>query len=422
MKKILIFSLVFGIMIATVGIAVAEKAQTKTKNGKIAGQCVTIQDGTLLTTDGRIITTGFDKWGYNYQGHLFNGMYCDAYRDASWCQPYKDVKLQMKWNDAWLSNKDCDDDGKLDRHYGYDSYIGSGAWLTNHQSGEYEGTDGEICKWNYFVKIVAVPEDANEIGGIWYAADGTEIGEEIWGSFATIQEVENDSCAGLHGLQYKSPAGAGFGKYNPKSQYTFIHYAKGYKPVKKVKPTDNSCYSFISKDMEWKVAEDYAINPTNLQGLTEDFVINTINSAISEWEKEKYSGFNIFGDFFVDYNARFVGDDTNTVSFGDYASDGVIAVCRVSGIFRGPPSSREITEFDVMFDTDFSWGDATANSALMDLQNIATHELGHALGLGDLYNSECNTQTMYGYSWYGDIQKRDLDSGDIMGLNILYGN
>jgi len=138
-----------------------------------SGTCTTIQDGTLLTSDGDVITTGYDEWGYNYQAHLFNGGYCDAYRDAAWCQPYKDVALMMKWNDAWISNKDCDGDGLLDRHYGFDSYIGSGAWETNHQSGEYE-MDGKTCKWNYFVKIVAKPTDDYDC-----AAHG---GAEIWGT------------------------------------------------------------------------------------------------------------------------------------------------------------------------------------------------------------------------------------------------
>ncbi|MBU2025529.1 MAG: hypothetical protein ABIC19_04595 [Patescibacteria group bacterium] len=176
-------------------------------------ECTMIQSGELLASDGSVIKTGFDKWGYNYQGHIFNGKYCDAYRDAVWCQPYKDDNLMMKWNDAWLSNKDCDGDGLLDRHYGFNSYIGSGAWLTNHMSGEYEGTQGEVCKWNYFVKIVAVPHDAVLMSGIWYTEDGTEIGPVIWGSFAIIQQVENDSCGDLHGIQYHSPVRAGLGNW-----------------------------------------------------------------------------------------------------------------------------------------------------------------------------------------------------------------
>ncbi|MFC1660205.1 hypothetical protein ACFL3S_01900 [Gemmatimonadota bacterium] len=172
--------------------------------------CTTIQSGDLLASDGSVIETGFDDWGYNYQGHMFNGGYCDAYRNAAWCQPWKDVNLIMKWNDAWLSNKDCDGDGLLDRHSGFDSYIGSGAWETNHQSGEYE-QDGKTCKWNYFVKIVAAPADATAVDGVWYNADGVEIGPEIWGAFAIIQQVENDPCAGIHGLQYSSPDHSGLG-------------------------------------------------------------------------------------------------------------------------------------------------------------------------------------------------------------------
>lgn len=184
------------------------------KSGK--NDCATIQDGVLLTSDGEVIETGFDKWGYNYQAHIFNGGYCDAYRDAAWCQPYSDVHLKMKWNDAWLSNKDCDGDGLLDRHYGYDSYIGSGAWITNHQSGEYVDADGDVCSWNYFVKIVAVPFGAVQSAGYWYTAGGDEIGPVIWGEFAIVQQVYNDPCAGAHGVEYLSPVGPGFGKFKTK--------------------------------------------------------------------------------------------------------------------------------------------------------------------------------------------------------------
>ena len=184
------------------------------KEYKMKDTCTTIQSGELLASDNTVIKTGYDSWGYNYQAHLFNGYYCDAYRNASWCQEWKDVKLSMKWNDAWLSNKDCDGDGLLDRHHGFNSYIGSGAWLTNHQSGEYE-MGGKTCTWNYFIKIVAAPADATNTGSVWYAVDGTEIGPAIWGAFATVQIVENDTCADIHGLQYKSPLTPGFGFYMP---------------------------------------------------------------------------------------------------------------------------------------------------------------------------------------------------------------
>lgn len=218
MKKTLTIFLAVAVVILFVGISVDYvKGQGlkkgHDKNGKSV--CTTIQSGGILASDGSVITTGFDIWGYNYQGHMFAGFYCDSYRDAEWCQPYEDVRLLMKWNAAWLDNKDCDNDELLDRHFGFASYIGSGAWLTNHQSGTYFNDEGKLCHWDYFVKIVAAPFDAELVDGVWYAADGTEIGPVIWGAFAIIQEISNDPCLGEHGVLYKSPAGPGFGMYKP---------------------------------------------------------------------------------------------------------------------------------------------------------------------------------------------------------------
>jgi hypothetical protein len=210
MKKTLLLGVL--VLLFVSALAFSGVGNTTTVNAKNMS-CTTIQSGELIDSAGNILTVGYDMWGYNYQARLFNGKYCDSYRDAAWCQPYAEDNLSMKWNDAWLSNKDCDGDGKLDRHYGFASYIGSGAWLTNHQSGVYEGENGEVCSWNYFTKIVAAPADAYKADGYWYTADGTEIGAVIWGEFAVIQEVSNDPCFGQHGLQYISPANAGLGDW-----------------------------------------------------------------------------------------------------------------------------------------------------------------------------------------------------------------
>ncbi len=215
MKKITIIGiLVILALLLTFSLTLASQTVNQTqgagKNLTKKNTCTTIKSGELYASDGSLIEVGFDDWGYNYQGRFFKGGYCDAYRDAASCQPYKEDHLKMKWNDAWLSNKDCNGDGLLDRHYGDSNYIGSGAWLTNHQSGTYE-KDGKTCRWNYFVKIVAAPADAYAADGYWYASDDNEIGPVIWGEFAIIQEVENDKCADLHGLQYSSPDRNGLG-------------------------------------------------------------------------------------------------------------------------------------------------------------------------------------------------------------------
>lgn len=171
--------------------------------------CATIPEGGLQTTDGQFILSGFDQWGYNYGAHLFNGEYCDVYRNAAWCQAYRGVSLSMKWNEEWLASSDCDGDGLLDRHRGFATYRGSGAWTTNHMSGKDSGGR----RWVYFVKIVAAPEDARLQGGVWYAPNGKAIGYAIWGEFAVLLEVENDPTTGNHGQTYKSAVAPGFGRW-----------------------------------------------------------------------------------------------------------------------------------------------------------------------------------------------------------------
>jgi hypothetical protein len=155
--------------------------------------CARIGDGTIINSHGEVIQRGFDDWGYDYQAHLFWGGYCDAKRDAPFCQPFADVDLMMKWNDAWLSNRDCDGDHYLDRHSGYSSYRGSGAWLLNAMHGSYD-QNGTACHWFYVVKIQAAPLDAQLVDGVWYSADGKTLGPEIWSDFAITQAKLVDPC------------------------------------------------------------------------------------------------------------------------------------------------------------------------------------------------------------------------------------
>jgi hypothetical protein len=156
---------------------------------------------------------GFDEWGYNYQAHLFNGAYCDVDHGTdpdAWCEMTDE--LVMKWNDAWLSNEDRDNDGRLDVHYGFESYVGSGAWLTNHISGEYQ-LEGRRCKWSHFFKIVAVPTYAVLDAETWYTGDGVEIGRAFGTEWAILFEVLNDPCAGEHGVAYASPVHPSLGNW-----------------------------------------------------------------------------------------------------------------------------------------------------------------------------------------------------------------
>lgn len=167
--------------------------------------CATIKSGTITDKIGNPVAVGFDEWGYNYQAHMFNGLYNNYSRPA---EPVTEdlSKLIMKWSDNWLSNKDCNGDGKLDRGgaEGADDDISMG-WLTNHEEGDYLGGDGEYHHYTYFVKI-------GYDGGAACAASSDSC---IWGMYQIIEEVYNDPFGEEHGVNRDSlvnPAGLGLYK------------------------------------------------------------------------------------------------------------------------------------------------------------------------------------------------------------------
>lgn len=205
----------------------------------------------------------------------------------------------------------------------------------------------------------------------------------------------------------------------------FVHYKeKSAKPSSKPGGGKASgCYGFLSKDMRWKTTEGYVLDSTNRSGMSEELVSSTFATSLNTWDTQV--PFQIFGN--RDTSQVADGADTsspdnkNEVYFAQIQDSNAIAVTIVWGYYSGPTFTREILEYDMIFDdVKFNWGDATLDSTVMDFENIATHELGHAAGLDDLYTAACAQETMYGYGTEGETQKRDLNPGDIEGIRKLY--
>jgi hypothetical protein len=53
------------------------------------------------------------------------------------------------------------------------------------------------------------------------------------------------------------------------------------------------------------------------------------------------------------------------------------------------------------------------------VQNIATHEFGHWVGLDDLYATTDKDLTMYGYGETKELKKDSLGLGDITGATTV---
>ncbi len=108
---------------------------------------------------------------------------------------------------------------------------------------------------------------------------------------------------------------------------------------------------------------------------------------------------------------------TNEIMWRDMGATGTIAATYWLN------TSGNLVEFDIQFNDSYSWS-TTGTAGAYDVQNIAAHELGHALGLRDLYGDvgvpNDTEKTMYGYGDLGQTKKRTLEPDDKAGAVWLY--
>lgn len=106
-------------------------------------------------------------------------------------------------------------------------------------------------------------------------------------------------------------------------------------------------------------------------------------------------------------------DGSNTVGWGPQSGSVLAVTCSWYSTVGSP--YKPAVEFDMEFDPDWNW--TTGSPAQVDLESVALHEFGHALGLN---HTGDGSAVMYA-SYPSGAQKRQPTQDDIDGLNAIYG-
>lgn len=116
--------------------------------------------------------------------------------------------------------------------------------------------------------------------------------------------------------------------------------------------------------------------------------------------------------FFWNGNASGPGtSNDNIVASLSGSSGGVLAY------MQGPISNGWTIKF---YGSAWNWHDGPSSiGSGMDIQGVACHELGHALGLG---HSNSSSSTMYAYASSNGTPDRSIEADDIAGIKAVYGS
>ena len=204
-------------------------------------------------------------------------------------------------------------------------------------------------------------------------------------------------------------------------QVVFVHPVAPDKPGKPDKPPkppkdedqkDNTYYELWGGYLPGTL--EYYINP-NVSLTTEGGPIIAVNAAAEAWDDEVITAelFNYVGTTAKNWYAE---DGQNTISWVKFLPRDYIAIA-----VMWYDQDMVIWEVDIVFNTFHNWGiNPTKKDRAFDIQNIATHEFGHPVGLDDVYDDIYSELTMYGYSKTGETKKCSLEEGDIAGAQSLY--
>ena len=169
---------------------------------------------------------------------------------------------------------------------------------------------------------------------------------------------------------------------------------------------------YVLSGPKWPTTEKlYYVNPANLD-VTESAASAAVQMGASAWSRDSNAAF-AFAYAGPTTASAVANDRTNNVFFRNESNGSTIAVCYYWY------SGSQLLDADIMFyDGAFTFVAGTSGcSGGMFIEDVATHEFGHALGLG---HTNVSNATMYPSIPYCNQDRRYLDPDDVAGVEALY--
>jgi hypothetical protein len=140
---------------------------------------------------------------------------------------------------------------------------------------------------------------------------------------------------------------------------------------------------------------------------------NDIRAALATWSNDKFSTLRF--TYAGTTKAKNAQDGISTISWRTPQQLKPPQPDANAWTLKYPPAAVDVNEFDIVFNTGFRWSHNAAPSTY-DVQTLALHESGHAVGLNHV---SCTTSVMHESFNYQELI-RTPGSRDLAGLRFLY--
>jgi hypothetical protein len=181
-------------------------------------------------------------------------------------------------------------------------------------------------------------------------------------------------------------------------------------------PCGDGSSQYALKQIKWKsFPVSYNINPSAVtRGVDKTAAKQAVVKAFNTIDNENHPA----GTFFTQ-----TSDASNAkIKVWWAAIDGSGGALARTTVWYNT-ATKVISKAEVVFDTgdkwfiSSKWSCAGIAGSPFDIQDVATHEIGHAVGLGHVTDTKL---TMYGSAAQGETLKRSLGIGDQKGIDATY--